>query len=52
VFEVLYVLMLVRGVNFYSAMIHRQQHYTWRIVTTSYVIIFILWLLFYMVVYA
>lgn len=51
VFEIIYVLMLVRGVNFYSSMIHKQQKYTWRIVSASYILIFILWLLFYMVVY-
>lgn len=52
VFEVIYVLMLVRGVNFYSNMIHKRQSATWWIVSTSYVLIFILWLLFYIVVYA
>ena len=51
VFEIIYVLMLVRGVNFYSSMIHKQQKYTWRIVSASYILIFILWLLFYIMAY-
>jgi|SRR5579859_5477165 len=51
VFEVLYVLVMVRGVNFYSFRIHRQQNATWWIVSTSYILIFLLWLIFYMIVY-
>ncbi|MBS1558103.1 MAG: hypothetical protein JST69_05190 [Bacteroidetes bacterium] len=52
VFEVLYVLVLVRGVNFYSFQIHKQRSATWWIVSCSYVLIFLLWLIFYMVVYS
>lgn len=51
VFEILYVLMMVRGVNFYSFRIHKQQSATWWIVSSSYVLIFLLWLVFYMIVY-
>lgn len=51
VFEIIYVLVLVRGVNYYSFRIHRQQSATWWIVSCSYVLVFLLWLLFYMIVY-
>jgi len=51
VFEVLYVLILVKGVNYYSFKIHRQQRATWWIVSCSYILIFILWLVFYVIVY-
>jgi hypothetical protein len=51
VFEVLYILAMVRGVNFYSFRIHRQQSATWWIVSTSYILIFLLWLIFYVIVY-
>ncbi len=51
VFEVLYVLILVRGVNHYSFQIHKQKSATWWIVSCSYVLIFFLWLIFYMIVY-
>jgi hypothetical protein len=51
VFEVLYVLILVRGVNYYSFKIHKQQSATWWIVSSSYILIFLLWLLFYVIVY-
>ena len=51
VFEVLYVLTLVRGVNHYSFKIHKQRSATWWIVSCSYVLIFVLWLIFYMIVY-
>jgi hypothetical protein len=50
-FEVAYVLVLVRGVNHYSLRIHKQQSATWWIVSTSYILIFLLWLIFYMIVY-
>jgi hypothetical protein len=50
-FEVLYVLALVRGVNFFSLRTHRQNKLTWWIVSCSYILIFILWLIFYMIVY-
>jgi hypothetical protein len=51
VFEILYVLTMVRGVNFYSFRIHKQQSATWWIVSCSYILIFVLWLIFYMIVY-
>ncbi|MBS1952119.1 MAG: hypothetical protein OJF59_000936 [Cytophagales bacterium] len=51
VFEILYVLVLVRGVNFYSFHTHKQQSSTWWIVSCSYILIFLLWLVFYIVVY-
>jgi len=51
VFEVVYVLMMVRGVNFYSFKIHKQQSATWWIVSSSYILIFLLWLVFYIIVY-
>jgi hypothetical protein len=51
VFEIIYVLILVRGVNYYSLQIHKQQKATWPIVSTSYILIFVLWLLFYIIVY-
>jgi hypothetical protein len=51
IFEVLYILAMVRGVNFYSFRIHRQQSATWWIVSSSYILIFLLWLIFYMIVY-
>jgi hypothetical protein len=51
VFEVLYVLVMVRGVNHYSFKIHKQQSATWWIVSTSYIAIFLLWLVFYVIVY-
>jgi len=51
VFEVLYVLVMVRGVNYYSFKIHKQRNATWWIVSSSYILIFLLWLAFYMIVY-
>jgi hypothetical protein len=51
VFEVLYVLLMVRGVNHFSFKAHRQSKATWWIVSTSYVLIFIVWLIFYVIVY-
>jgi|SRR6267154_1559779 len=51
VFEILYILTMVRGVNFYSFRIHKQQSATWWIVSSSYILIFLLWLIFYMIVY-
>jgi hypothetical protein len=51
VFEVLYVLVMVRGVNHYSFKIHKQRNATWWIVSSSYILVFLLWLAFYMIVY-
>jgi hypothetical protein len=51
VFEIFYVLVLVRGVNYFSFRIHKQNKATWWIVSCSYVLIFFLWLIFYIIVY-
>jgi hypothetical protein len=51
VFEVFYILVMVRGVNFYAFRIHKQNNATWWIVSCSYILIFLLWLVFYMIVY-
>ena len=51
VFEIFYVLVLVRGVNHFSFRIHKQNKATWWIVSCSYVLIFFLWLIFYIIVY-
>ena len=51
VFEIFYVLMMVRGVNYYSFRIHKQQSATWWIVSSSYILIFLFWLIFYIIVY-
>ena len=51
VFEILYILILVRGVNYFAFRMHKKNHATWWIVSTSYVLIFLLWLIFYLIVY-
>jgi hypothetical protein len=51
IFEVLYVLILVKGVNSFSLRAHKQSRATWWIVSCSYILVFLLWLVFYMVVY-
>ncbi len=51
VFEILYVLILVRGVNYFAFKAHKQNKATWWIVSCSYVLIFALWLIFYVIVY-
>lgn len=48
VFEVVYVLVLVQGVHFFAK---RDKKNAWWIVGCSYVLVFGLWLLFYMIVY-
>jgi hypothetical protein len=50
-FEVLYVLVMVKGVNYFAFRAHKQNSSTWWIVSTSYILIFLLWLLFYVIVY-
>jgi hypothetical protein len=47
-FEVLYWFALVEGVHFYA---RKTRKMAWFIVTGSYIVIFLLWLVFYMVVY-
>jgi hypothetical protein len=51
IFEVFYILVMVKGVNFFSFRAHKQNKATWWIVSCSYILIFFLWLLFYMIVY-
>ncbi len=51
IFEVFYILVIVRGVNFYAFRVHKQNHATWWIVSFSYILVFLLWLVFYMIVY-
>lgn len=48
VFEIFYVLILVNGVHFYAK---REKKAAWWIVSTSYVLLFLLWLIFYVIVY-
>jgi hypothetical protein len=50
-FEIIYVLILVRGVNYFAFRAHKKNQATWWIVSTSYVLIFFLWLIFYLIVY-
>lgn len=51
IFEVLYILILVRGVNHFAFKAHKQNKATWWIVSSSYILVFFLWLVFYMIVY-
>jgi hypothetical protein len=51
VFEVLYVLIIVKGVNHFAFKAHKQNQATWWIVSTSYILVFVLWLGFYIIVY-
>lgn len=48
VFEIFYVLVLVNGVHYYAK---RDKKAAWWIVSASYILIFLLWLLFYIIVY-
>jgi hypothetical protein len=48
IFEIFYILILVSGVHFYAK---REKKAAWWIVSTSYILIFILWLIFYVIVY-
>lgn len=50
-FEIGYVWALVLGVNHFSFKAHKQSRATWWIVSCSYILIFLLWLLFYIIVY-
>lgn len=47
-FEVLYWFALVAGVHFHA---RKEKRYAWAIVLCSYVLVFLLWLLFYITVY-
>ncbi len=51
IFEVFYILILVKGVNYFSFRAHKQSNATWWIVSSSYILIFIMWLIFYVIVY-
>ena len=48
VFEIFYILIMVNGVHYYAK---RNKQAAWWIVSTSYILIFILWLIFYVIVY-
>lgn len=48
IFEIFYVLVLVNGVHYYAK---RDKRAAWWIVSASYILIFLLWLLFYIIVY-
>ncbi len=48
IFEILYVFIMVNGVHLYAK---REKKAAWWIVSTSYILIFILWLIFYVIVY-
>jgi hypothetical protein len=48
VFEVIYWVLLVNGVHFYA---QKDKKYVWIIVGCSYILLFVLWLVFYMIVY-
>jgi hypothetical protein len=47
-FEIAYWFMLVIGINHYA---RKDQKYVWIIVSCSYILLFFLWLLFYVMVY-
>ncbi len=48
VFEIVYWFLLVEGIHHYA---RKDKKYVWLIVACSYVLLFLLWLLFYSVVY-
>ncbi|MEO7989453.1 MAG: hypothetical protein ABI663_07930 [Chryseolinea sp.] len=48
VFEVAYWFLLVEGIHHYA---RKDKKYVWIIVACSYILIFLLWLLFYVIVY-
>jgi len=47
-FEIIYWVFLVEGIHHFT---HKNKKYVWIIATCSYVLIFFLWLVFYVVVY-
>jgi hypothetical protein len=47
-FEIIYWVMLVNGIHYYA---RKDRKYVWIIVSCSYVLLFALWLIFYMIVY-
>jgi hypothetical protein len=48
IFEIFYILIMVNGVHYFA---RREKKAAWWIVSTSYILIFILWLIFYVIVY-
>ncbi|MBK8291302.1 MAG: hypothetical protein IPK96_10525 [Flammeovirgaceae bacterium] len=48
IFEIFYVLIMVNGVHLFAK---RDKRAAWWIVSTSYILIFLLWLIFYIIVY-
>ncbi|MDL5050862.1 hypothetical protein QQ054_33220 [Oscillatoria amoena NRMC-F 0135] len=48
VFEIIYWLLLVSGIHHYA---RKEKRVVWLIVAASYILIFLLWLIFYVVVY-
>jgi hypothetical protein len=48
VFEVCYWVLLVNGIHHYA---RKEKRYVWIIVSCSYILLFALWLVFYMIVY-
>lgn len=48
VFEILYWILLVEGIHHFA---RKDKKYVWIIVACSYILLFVLWLLFYAVVY-
>ncbi len=48
IFEIFYVLVMVNGVHYYAK---RQKQAAWWIVSSSYILIFVIWLIFYIIVY-
>jgi hypothetical protein len=47
-FEIVYWVLLVEGIHHYA---HKDKKYVWVIVACSYILIFLLWLIFYAIVY-
>jgi hypothetical protein len=48
IFEIAYWVMLVNGIHHYA---RKEKRYVWIIVSCSYILLFALWLLFYIIVY-
>jgi hypothetical protein len=48
VFEIIYWVLLVQGIHHWA---RKDKKYAWIIVSCSYILIFVLWLIFYVVVY-
>jgi hypothetical protein len=48
IFEIFYIMIMVNGVHYFAK---REKRAAWWIVSTSYILIYILWLIFYIIVY-